>query len=411
MKCHCVFVGLCVQHSSQSLLFVMSQLFREREKLMACLTLIFIVILTTVSKVTSLHCSDQRLPASGDDDLQQVTTLQYCLIDDCTIKRIDTGEKLDIVYTTDSVIVTTPTDGRTSEVIAKQENELPCLKPDDRLQFVLEVVLNLMIQSLSWYIIAIHIMFKELHTLFGKLLMLYNISVLFLVIGFIGRIVQLLHLVFNSLLLCYLIMVGYILAVVTLEALGTCILHHIVVTMRRIEKLRSAMSKETSQRHFRYYMMYAMGTMLLALFFIISYDVATRNYKNTLLPDGQCLSADIHIYDTLLIPVLFNGVNKVVHLVLFIAYLYYIYKMNSDISNVGVSKDHLSLLRKTATALGAVIGLTYFVYIIQNILNLNIGVVTPVIAVLFIVQQCIVAIIFAFSKKVRRLCRERYSNN
>ena len=34
--------------------------------------LLFIFTLTTVSKVTSLYCSDQQLPASGDDDLQQV---------------------------------------------------------------------------------------------------------------------------------------------------------------------------------------------------------------------------------------------------------------------------------------------------------------------------------------------------
>ena len=53
--------------------------------------------------MTSLHCSDQQLPASGDDDLQQVTTLQYCLVDNCT-KGIDTGEELDIVYTTNSLI-------------------------------------------------------------------------------------------------------------------------------------------------------------------------------------------------------------------------------------------------------------------------------------------------------------------
>ena len=96
---------------------------------MACFALLSIVILTTVSKVTSLHCSDQQLPASGKDGLQQFTTLQYCLVDNCTIIVIDTGEKLDIVYTTDSLIVTTPTDGHTSVVIAKLENELPCFTP------------------------------------------------------------------------------------------------------------------------------------------------------------------------------------------------------------------------------------------------------------------------------------------
>ena len=77
----------------------------EQKRLMVWLTLLFTVILTTVSKVKSLHCSDQQLPASGDDDLQQVTTLQYCLVDNCTIMMIDAGEELDIVYTTDSLII------------------------------------------------------------------------------------------------------------------------------------------------------------------------------------------------------------------------------------------------------------------------------------------------------------------
>jgi len=41
---------------------------------------VFIGNLITVSKVKSLHCSEQQLPAadSGDDELQQVTTLHYC---------------------------------------------------------------------------------------------------------------------------------------------------------------------------------------------------------------------------------------------------------------------------------------------------------------------------------------------
>ena len=88
MKDHHSLLGLVMQYTSQSLLFVVSVLVREQEKLMAWLTLLFIVILTTVSKVTSLHCSDQQLPASGDDDSQQVTTLQYCLFDNCTSRGL-----------------------------------------------------------------------------------------------------------------------------------------------------------------------------------------------------------------------------------------------------------------------------------------------------------------------------------
>jgi len=62
---------------------------------MDCFTVFFIVILT-VGNVTSFPCSDQQPSglASGDDVLrtQQATTLQYCLINNCTIMRTDTGE-------------------------------------------------------------------------------------------------------------------------------------------------------------------------------------------------------------------------------------------------------------------------------------------------------------------------------
>ena len=92
---------------------------------MASLTLLFIFILITVSKVTSLHCSDQQLPASGDDDLQQVTALHYCWVDNCTIIRLDTGEELDIVYTTDSVLVTTLTNGMLQHFCNKMKYLVP----------------------------------------------------------------------------------------------------------------------------------------------------------------------------------------------------------------------------------------------------------------------------------------------
>ena len=41
--------------------------------------------------------------------------------------KIDTGQQLDIVYTTESLLIVTPKDGRTSMVITKIDDELPCL--------------------------------------------------------------------------------------------------------------------------------------------------------------------------------------------------------------------------------------------------------------------------------------------
>ena len=74
-------------------------------------TVLFILLIITVTQTTSLdhHCnSDVHSSASGMDELQKPTTLQYCLIDNCTIIRNDTRQQLDIVCTTQSHLVVTP---------------------------------------------------------------------------------------------------------------------------------------------------------------------------------------------------------------------------------------------------------------------------------------------------------------
>lgn len=239
--------------------------------------------------------------------------------------------------------------------------------------------------------------------------MLYNIAVVLCSIGFISRFLSLFQIVPNSLLLCYPSTLILNVPVVTVEALCTCILHHIAVTMRRCYKLRSQMSKETSQHHFRWYMAYSLGAMLFALFLYICFDVATGNYKGVLLPNGQCASIEIRIYGTLIIPTIFNGINKVAQLAQFITYLYYTYKLNKYVNNTGVSNEYLSLLHKTAVALGAMIGFNQFAYFTQAILNHDVEALISVSIGLFLAQQCIMVAILMFTRKVRRLCRERFS--
>ena len=89
-------------------------------------TVLFILLILTAiaTQTTSLdhHCnSDVYSSASGMDDLEQPTTLQYYLVDNCTIIRNDTAQQLDIVYTTQSHLVVIPTDGQTSMLITKND--------------------------------------------------------------------------------------------------------------------------------------------------------------------------------------------------------------------------------------------------------------------------------------------------
>ena len=157
---------------------------------MVCAILFLIIIsLTVASGATPLYCSDVQSPASGshNTDLSQVTTLQYCIIDNCTITRIDTGQQLDIIYTTESLLVVTPIDGHTSMVIAKMDDEMACQEYQNTTdgsplsQFLLLLIVGsqtLLVFLASSCIFTVHLLFKELCNLFGKLLIFYSLGIM-----------------------------------------------------------------------------------------------------------------------------------------------------------------------------------------------------------------------------------------
>jgi len=95
---------------------------------------------------------------------------------------IDTGEELDVVYTTDSLVVATPIDGHTSIMISKLKDELPCNVPtnedEDRTAIlIVYMVVTTLVLAKSVYVVVVHLMFKQLRNLMGKLLLLYCLIV------------------------------------------------------------------------------------------------------------------------------------------------------------------------------------------------------------------------------------------
>ena len=135
-----------------------------------------------------LHSTDVQSPASGSrtTNLSQVTTLQYCIIDNYTIMRIDTGQQLDIIYTTESLLIVTPKDGHTSMMITKNDDELPCLEHPNTtdnshtIHHYVHVIITLLQIPLCAYTLTVHLLFKNLRrSLFVKLLMFYNLFVVY----------------------------------------------------------------------------------------------------------------------------------------------------------------------------------------------------------------------------------------
>ena len=180
--------------------------------MMAYLIVLLIIILTVANGATPLHCSDVQPSASGSHDtadLSQVTALRYCIIDNCTIMNVYNGEQLDIVYTTESCLIVTPTHDHTSEVIAKKaDNDFLCYHnytPND--SQIGEVVGSLTLTSLlmivSGYILTVHLLFKELRTLFGKLLVFYSLSIVSLCADMIALFIMHHWIIVNSEIICY----------------------------------------------------------------------------------------------------------------------------------------------------------------------------------------------------------------
>ena len=207
--------------------------------------------------------------------------------------RIDTGESLDIVYTTDSLIITTSTDGPTSTVvIAKLQHELPCygLGVDDhKFCFIPSISLSTLLILVSGYIICLLLWFKKLRNLFGKLLMLYSLTVV--CTNFVGCTFFVLHfkLQLKSELTCHATIATLPVLFMAITLSATCVLTHIAYGMYRSNKLLAQLSKEESKHLFRCYVAYTVGVPVVVFFLVMLYDVVTDSGKYTILPTATVL--------------------------------------------------------------------------------------------------------------------------
>ena len=161
-------------------------------------------------------------------ELLQNTTLLYCLVDNCTIMRIDTGQQMDIVYTTQSLLVVTPMDGQTSVIISKNEPELSCsplslpgTKDDIKIQLAEAFMLILLILE-SGYIFVVHLIFKKLRSTFGKMMMFYNIGLIFQCVNMIVLSITRYNIPVHSSMSCYIFFFLFMQLEIIGEEFATC---------------------------------------------------------------------------------------------------------------------------------------------------------------------------------------------
>ena len=285
---------------------------------MACITLFLLVFVATskAASISSHSCNLNTPPlsASGGDldmtDLSQVdTSLQYCMIDNCTIMRIDTGKELEIIHTTESLLVAVPTDSHTSEIVLAIENKVPCFSvhtQQDLFVIGFLALFNITLGSMSAYGVAVHLLFPELRTVFGILLMSYNATGL--IVQVLASLSYILHyaVAVGSQLVCQTMIIMFMLLIMVGESYATCILFHIAYTMYCNFKLKSDMPKNI----LFFYNCFVFGVLTVFAVIIIGYDLYSGNGRQTILPSGYCVFVHGNTYQTQRIKDFPNSGNK-----------------------------------------------------------------------------------------------------
>ena len=383
------------------------------------MSLLLTAILTVASAgAAPIYCSDTQSPASGshDTDLSQVMSLQYCIIDNCTIMKIDTGEQLDIVYTTESLLVVTPIEGLTSMVIAKIDDELPCLRYNradgsQLIEFVVKTTFVSLTMIVSIYIIVVHLLFKEFRTLFGMLIIFYNLCIVSGSISIITLLLKHHWIIVNSQMICYTVIMLYMISSTGVELFATTILTHLAYCMYRCYHLKSEISDKNKQFIFRCYIAYVLITLILLLFLITAYDWRTGNGKYTLLPNGHCNFIDQYSYPTLYLIDVVKNFNKFVQIIMFLVYLYYFYKLKVDFCNAQNSAEYSKRLLGVAIVMGANVGLSHFIRLLVAFDSEYSNIFRLIGPILFLIQQVVIMSPFLCTRKLSKLCKEYFSRH
>ena len=384
-------------------------------------SLLLIAILTVAStRAAPIYCSDVQSPASGshNTDLSQVISLQYCIIDNCTIMKIDTGEQLNIVYTTESILIVTPINGLTSMVIVKVDDELPCLKYHNRndsselIELVATITFVLFIMLANIYVIIYHLLFKEFHTTFGKLIVIYSLCILSASCSVIA--LSLMHhwIIVNSQTICHTAMIFYMITTAGISLYATTILTHLAYAMYRCYHLKSEISDKNEKLIFRCYSAYAIITLILLFFVIITYDWRTGNGKYTLLPNGHSILFDQYSYNTLYISGAIITINKFVQISMFLTYLVYFYKLKMTFCDAPNFVQYNRIFFKVAIAMGAIGGPGYFIWLLLLAFNSQYSHIISISGpILFLIEQLGIMTSFMCTTKMSEFCKAYFSRD
>ena len=311
--------------------------------------LISTVLVSLVINVASTQIQLQDCPSladptgSGTDSSPvNISNDNYCIVDQCNIRLLTTGELLEVATLSDDYLLATNQSTQESVTVSRSTIEAPCFLNYfyygsflviKILAFLFRFLLLLLIAVASGYILGIHVMFKVLCKLLGKLLMVYNVAVLVALFASLLLIMSNLLFAPGSQAVCQVLVHGYSLTFMLYESIGTVVSAQVYYMMYRDYKNMPDISPNWSSQLFEHYMMFAFAPMLPMAILTIGFDFTARVGNETILPSGHCILPPTDLYESLFLAYMYIAIHKIGQLLVFIYTLHYFHKLYVSFGN------------------------------------------------------------------------------
>ena len=323
-------------------------------KMKTALSITYTVLISTVlvgliSNVSSARIQLQDCPSlvdsagSGTDfSPANISDDNYCIVDQCNIRLLTTGELLEVTSLSDDYLLANNMSTQESVAVSRSIIEAPCFLNFfyygsyfiiNVLAFLFRFLLLLLIAVASGYILGIHAMFKVLCKLLGKLLMVYNTAVL--VALFASLLLLMSNLLFapGSQVVCQVLVHGYSLTFMLYESIATVVSAQVYYMMYRDYKNMPDISPNWSGQLFEHYMMFVFAPMLPMAILTIGFDFTARVGNETILPSGHCILPPINLYESLFLAYMYIALHKIGQLLVFIYTLHFFHKLYVSFGN------------------------------------------------------------------------------
>lgn len=281
--------------------------------------------------MSSVAVSVHECPMTGSDFIEGNQTrenVQYCLIDNCTIRRMDNYQELEIRNVENDSLVAFTTNNQTI-IIKMLPDEDYCgdmlsgYSVEYIVLLVMKMVILLILAVPSVYIIVLHLLKRELHySSIGKVLIIYNALLVVAVLLYI--LLLSFHTLFRtSAPMCQVIIYVRIYFLLCFEVSSTLTFVHIAHLMYHSHLRHFEIPNKWMRRLLAFYALVTFTIMIPMVVYLMLLDIFSGSGREAVLESGYCVLPPGTTYSTLTHLTGYAVPFKVIQLMIFVKIVVY----------------------------------------------------------------------------------------